>query len=82
MFGQMAVNTQVNGLIIKLRGRVSIVGSTVEVMKVAGSRIICTGMASIHGKMEGGTKVPMKGIENMGLESIPGQMVVATQECG
>lgn len=82
IFGRMVVDILGSGLTIKLKVKASISGLTVEVMKEAGSKIICMGRACTHGKMVEGTKVPTKGTENMGLASTLGLMVAVTRVCG
>ena len=78
----MAVATQASGSIIKLRAKESINGSTVEVMKGAGLKIICMGKASTLGKMVEGMKDNTSEIESMVSVSIHGLMAAATKVCG
>ena len=78
----MVVDTQDSGSIIKLRAKESISGSTVEVMKGAGLKIICTGKASTLGKMAEGMQDNTREIGSMVSVSIHGLMAAATKECG
>lgn len=78
----MVVDTQDSGSIIKLRAKESISGSTVEVMKGAGFKIICTGKASTLGKMAEGMQDNTREIGSMVSVSIHGLMAAATKECG